>query len=59
MLLKERVSKFLAEMGVPMTVFAAKVNLSTRAIYAWKKGDLVLSSASLKRIDEYLTKYNF
>lgn len=59
MMLTERVSKFLAEMGVPMTVFAAKVKLSTRAIYAWKKGDLVLSSASLKRIDDYLTKYRF
>lgn len=59
MLLTERVSNFLTEMGVPMTVFAAKVKLSTRAIYAWKKGDLVLSSAALKRIDEYLSKYRF
>ena len=59
MMLTERVSKFLAEMGVPMTVFAAKVKLSTRAIYAWKKGDLILSDASLKRIEDHLSKYGF
>lgn len=59
MLLTERVSNFLTEMGVPMTVFAAKVKLSTRAIYAWRKGDLYLSDGARKRIDDYLTKYGF
>lgn len=59
MTLIERVNNFLAEMGVPMTVFAKKVNLSTRAIYAWRQGDLILSNATLSRISDYLNKYGF
>lgn len=59
MTLQERVNKFLSELGVPVTVFAKKVNLSARSIYAWRRGDLILSNTSLQRIEQHITKYGF
>ncbi len=59
MKLQERVNNFLSELGVPLTVFSKKVNLSASAIRSWQKGTLNLSDSALERIDEYLSKYGF
>ena len=55
--LKERLQKFLHEVGVPVTVVCRKINLSTRAIYYWKNGQLNLSEPVMQRLDGYLSHY--
>lgn len=57
--LKERIDNFLTELQVPVTKFCKRINLSTQSLYDWRKGKLNLSDSTLKRIDEYLTKYGF
>jgi len=57
--LRKRVQNFLDELGVPLTTFCRKVNLSTQSIRQWVKYELNLSYETEKRIDEYLTKYGF
>lgn len=57
--LLERVSRFLEEMGTPVTKFCKRVGISTPAYYAWRNGTLTLSEPTLQRIDDYLQKYNF
>lgn len=59
MTLIERTNKFLDELGVTVTAFARRVRLSPQAIYGWRGGRLVLSDASLKRIEDHLSKYGF
>ena len=59
MTLIERTNKFLDELGVTVAAFARRVRLSPQAIYGWRGGRLVLSDASLKRIEDHLSKYGF
>lgn len=57
--LQKRCKTMLAELGIPVTVFCRKINLSTCAYYGWQKDELRLSDATLARIDNYLSKYGF
>ena len=57
--LKERCERFIRELGVSVTKFCNRVQLSTSAFYAWRTGQLTLSNATLERIDSYLQQYNF
>ena len=57
--LLKRCENFLTELSVPVTAFSAKVGLSPQALYSWRRGKLILSKASLQRIDDYLSKYGF
>lgn len=57
--LKDRIDNFLTELQVPVTKFCRRINISTQALYDWRKGKLNLSDSTLKRIDEYLAKYGF
>ena len=57
--LKDRSEKFMKELGVTVANFCRRIELSSGGYYAWKNGQLVLSKATLARIDEYLKKYNF
>ncbi len=59
MSLIDRIQRFLDELGVPVSVFCRKTKVCPSAYYAWRKGQLDLSSVAKRRIDEYLTKYNF
>lgn len=54
-----RCQRFLEELGIPVTVFCKKVELSTPSFYKWRNGELNLSDATLERIDGYLSKYGF
>ena len=56
--LKERVKKFIEELGLPVTRFANGVSLSDDTIHKWLKHDLKLSEKNLINIDAYLKKYN-
>lgn len=55
----ERLQKFLHEVGVPVTVVCHKINLSTRALYYWKNGQLNLSETVMQRLDGYLSQYGY
>ncbi len=57
--LVNRCTRFLVELGIPVASFSRRVKLSPQSLYDWKKGKLKLADSTLKRIDEYLTKYGF
>lgn len=54
-----RCEKFIAELGIAVTKFCQRVQLSTSGYYAWRAGQLVLSDGTRQRIDGYLKQYNF
>lgn len=57
--LEKRITKFMTELGIPMTAFCKNIGMSTSTIRKWKKGQVQLSETRLQRIDEYLRKYGF
>lgn len=57
--LRNRREQFLTELGVSVTQFCKRIQLSSSGFYAWRGGQLKLSDATLARIDGYLRKYNF
>lgn len=57
--LKDRCKKFTHELGIPITRFCRNINISTMAYYSWQSDDLKLAESTLKRINEYLSKYGF
>ena len=59
MTLPERCLNFIQELGVPVTQFCKRINLSRTSLYDWKNGKIQLSAGTIKRIEEYLTKYGF
>ena len=54
-----RVKHFINELGVSRAAFAKNVGLAAVTIYKWLGGHEDLSEKTLKRIDEYLKRYNF
>lgn len=59
MSLKERCKKMIDELSISVTGFCRKINISASAYYAWRRGAIELSTTTLNRIDNYLTKYGF
>ena len=59
MSLKERCKRMLDELSISVTGFCRKINISASAYYAWCRGTLELSTTTLDRINDYLTKYGF
>ena len=59
MSLEKRCKQMIEELGIPVTAFCRNVNISASAYYAWHRGTIDLSAATLDRIDEYLKKYGF
>lgn len=57
--LKERLNVFLSELEVPITKISLRIKLSPQSLYDWRKGKLKLSDSTLKRLDDYLSKYGF
>lgn len=57
--LKERLTTFMSELGVPTTAFAKRVDMSASAVVHWLRGEQKMSEKRLQIIDEYLTKYGF
>lgn len=58
MILKNRVLTFLEALGLPKSRFAAKVGISAKALSRWLDGDLNLSQSTLKRINDFLLRFN-
>ncbi len=57
--LSERVTAFLNELSISKTAFCRNVKISVSSLWRWQHGEFELSDATLQRIDDYLTKYNF
>ena len=55
----KRIDNFTSELGVPNTAFVRNVGISVTTYYKWRKGSLALSNATMQRISDYLSKYNF
>lgn len=59
MSLQKRCKQMIKELGIPVTAFCRKVNISASAYYAWHRGTMDLSASTLARIEEYLSRYGF
>ena len=57
--LRERCARFIDELGVEVTKFCKNIKLARCGYYAWRNGQLELSTATLGRIDSYLKQYGF
>lgn len=57
-MLRNRVKNFLEGLDLPKSRFAKKVGISVSALKRWLDGDLELSQATQKRIDDFLSKFN-
>lgn len=55
----ERCNKFMCELGIPVTAFCRRIQISPQAYYAWRNGDLSLSDATVTRIENHISKYGF
>lgn len=55
----DRIERITKELGVPMTKLCRNMDITPHSIYAWKKGEINLKPETVKRIDDYLSKYGF
>lgn len=56
MTIKEQTRDTLHEVGIPITTFCKKINLSTAAYYRWQHDDLRLSKVKEDSIRRYINK---
>ena len=56
MTIKEQTRDTLQKVGIPVTTFCKKMNLSTAAYYRWLHDDLRLSEAKEDSIRRYINK---
>lgn len=56
--LKEKVSSFFSAVAMPKSEFCRRIEISPQALYCWQHDKLNLSDDTLKRIDDFLAKYN-
>lgn len=59
MTLSERCIKFIDTLGVPITKFCQRIQLSRTAFFEWRKGNLKLSDTTLERIEKYISQFGF
>ena len=55
----ERSVKMIDEMGIPVTKFCQRVNVSTSTFYKWKRGELEITKARQEEIDNFLRRYDY
>lgn len=53
---KENIKATLKEAGIPVTFLCRKIGISQSAFYRWIGGNLNLSAAKEKQIQEYVQK---
>ena len=58
-MLIKRCMRFISELGVPVTTFCKKVEISSSTFYKWVSGDLKLSDKTEQRIKEYIEKFQY
>ena len=54
--LQAQTHKALQEVGIPITTFCKRMQISTAAYYRWLHGDLKLSQKKESNIRKYITK---
>lgn len=54
--LQAQTHKALQEVGIPITTFCKRIQISTAAYYRWLHGDLKLSEKKVDNIREYINK---
>lgn len=59
MTLYDRCECFLMTLGVPVTQFCKRIQLSRTCLYDWRDGKLRLSQATLDRIEGYISRFGF
>lgn len=55
----KRCENMMNELGIPLTAFCKKIELSPSAYYKLRHGDLKVSQETAQRIETFLGKYNF
>ena len=55
----KRCENMMNELGIPLTAFCKKIELSPSAYYKLRNGDLKVSQETAQRIETFLGKYNF
>lgn len=58
-ILRRRTKRFLYELQIPVTKFAAKIGFSRELYYRWQKEDFNFSAEKAQKINEYLKQYGF
>ena len=56
MTLQEQTHKTLQEVGVPITSFCKRMQISTTAFYRWLHSDLRISNTKEAKIKNYIQK---
>lgn len=56
MTLQQQTHKTLQEVGIPITTFCKRMQISTAAYYRWLHNDLRLSAEKEKSIRNYIIK---
>lgn len=56
--LKEKVSSFFSAIAMPKSEFCRRIELTPQALYSWQHDKLNLSEKTLKRIENFLAKYD-
>lgn len=56
--IKQKVQAYLDEFGTPKEVLAKRLGISSQTLHKWLKGTLNLSTNTVARIEEYMSKYD-
>lgn len=56
--LRQQTRKILKEIGIPVSVFCRKLQISDTAFYRWQNMDLKLSEQTENRIKNYINKFS-
>lgn len=55
---KEKVTKFFEVTNMPKEQFCRKIGITSHALRLWQLGKLNLSTTTVERIDDFLSKYD-
>lgn len=56
--LRQQTRKILDEIGIPVSVFCRKMQISDTAFYRWQNMDLKLSEQTESRIKNYINQFS-
>lgn len=56
--LQQQTRKILDEIGIPVSVFCRRMQISDTAFYRWQNMDLKLSAETESRIKNYINKFS-
>ena len=56
--LQKQTRKVLKDVGIPVSVFCRRLQISDTAFYRWQNYDLKLSEETENRIQEYINQFS-